>query len=200
MISGAFVSSIVNVAVVVLSLPHASVAVNVTVAEPVAPQRSNSAVKSLLQVTGPQASSAVAPPLLSNQAFSSSSLPLPSHSTVEATAGAMMRGGVVSEPRSPAGSMWCCHRHPLRSRYGLWCSCLGSGRYLVRIRDLRRGSQLSLTVAWPVALGVYVVPLSVTLAISITEPRPITARAHDEVDRHYQIVRVDPVRGELQLG
>ena len=40
MIDGAVVSSIVNVAVVVLVLPQASVAVKITVAVPVAPQSS----------------------------------------------------------------------------------------------------------------------------------------------------------------
>ena len=55
-------SSIVNVAVVVLLLPHSSVAVNVTVAEPVAPQSSDSTVKLCVYVTLPQASVAEAPP------------------------------------------------------------------------------------------------------------------------------------------
>ena len=48
---GAVVSSIVNVAVVLLLLPQSSVAVKVTVAMPVAPQSSLNASKSLLQVT-----------------------------------------------------------------------------------------------------------------------------------------------------
>src|SRR5690606_39841805 len=60
--SGSVVSSIVKVAVVVLVFPQASVAVKVTVADPVAPQRSLKASKSLLQAT-PLTSVAVAPPL-----------------------------------------------------------------------------------------------------------------------------------------
>ena len=47
---GSVVSSIVKVAVVVLLFPHSSVAVNMTVADPVAPQSSLNAVKSLDQV------------------------------------------------------------------------------------------------------------------------------------------------------
>ena len=50
---GFVVSSMVNVAVVELVLPQASVAVKVTVALPVAPQSSLRAVKSLLHVTPP---------------------------------------------------------------------------------------------------------------------------------------------------
>ena len=50
-ILGAMLSSMVKVEVVLLLLPQASVAVNVTVALPVAPQSSLNAVKSLLQVT-----------------------------------------------------------------------------------------------------------------------------------------------------
>ena len=53
--AGAVSSLMVNVAVVDVALPHASVAV-VTVAAPVAPQRSLKAVKSLLQVTPLQSS------------------------------------------------------------------------------------------------------------------------------------------------
>ena len=53
---GAVVSSIVNVAVVLLLLPQSSVAVKVTVAIPVAPQSSLKEAKSLLQVTSLQAS------------------------------------------------------------------------------------------------------------------------------------------------
>ena len=81
-IVGAVVSSIVNVAVVVAVLPHASVAVKITVALPVAPQSSLNAVKLLLQVTPLHASVAVAPPLLASHAFSAAVLPAPSHSTV----------------------------------------------------------------------------------------------------------------------
>ena len=60
--SGLVVSSIVNVAVVLLALPQSSVAVKVTVAEPVAPQSSLKPSKSLLQVTSLHTSDAVAPP------------------------------------------------------------------------------------------------------------------------------------------
>ena len=55
-------SSIVNVAVVLLLLPQSSVAVKVTMAEPVAPQSSLKVSKSLLHVTLLQASDAIAPP------------------------------------------------------------------------------------------------------------------------------------------
>ena len=56
MTAGAVVSSMVNVAVVLVALPQSSVAVKVTVAAPVAPQSSLKAAKSLLQVTPLQAS------------------------------------------------------------------------------------------------------------------------------------------------
>ena len=69
LIVGAVVSSIVNVAVVVLVLPHASVAVKITVADPVAPQSSLNDVKLLLQVTPLHTSVAVAPPLLASHAL-----------------------------------------------------------------------------------------------------------------------------------
>ena len=60
--AGGVLSSIVKVAVVEMELLHASVAVNLTVAAPVAPQRSLKAVKSCVQVTLLQASIATAPP------------------------------------------------------------------------------------------------------------------------------------------
>ena len=60
--AGAVVSSIVNVAVVLLLLPQSSVAVKVTVAAPVAPQSSLKESKSLLHVTLLQATGAIAPP------------------------------------------------------------------------------------------------------------------------------------------
>ena len=94
-ILGGVVSSIVKVAVVVLELLHSSVAVKVTVAEPVAPQSSESPLKSLLQVTPEHASEAVAPPLFANQSFNSVVLPVPSHSTVSSEA-SVMAGAVVS--------------------------------------------------------------------------------------------------------
>ena len=95
-IDGFVVSSIVNVAVVVLALPQSSVAVKITVAVPVAPQSSLKATKSLLQVTPPQASEAVAPPLLASQSFNAVMLPMPSHSTVESSAIMSSVGAVVS--------------------------------------------------------------------------------------------------------
>ena len=61
-IVGGVVSCIVNVAVVVLVLPQASVAVKVTVTAPVAPHRSLNDDELLLQVTPPHTSLAVAPP------------------------------------------------------------------------------------------------------------------------------------------
>ena len=94
-ISGLVVSSIVNVAEEELLFPQSSVAVKVTVAEPVAPQSSLKPSKSLLQVTPPQISEAVAPPLLFNHAFKAAVLPAPSHSTVSSEA-AVISGLVVS--------------------------------------------------------------------------------------------------------
>ena len=85
----------VKVAETLLLLPQSSVAVKVTVAEPVAPQSSLKPSKSLLNVTPLHTSEAVAPPLLSNQAFNASTLPMPSHSTVWSEA-AVMSGLVVS--------------------------------------------------------------------------------------------------------
>ena len=68
---GAVVSSIIKIAVVEVAFPQSSVAVKVTVADPVAPQSSLNTSKSLLQVTFEQLSEADAPPLESNQAFKS---------------------------------------------------------------------------------------------------------------------------------
>ena len=67
-------------AVVLVALPQASVAVNVTVADPLAPQSSDRASKSSDQVTPEQASLATAPPWLANHAANSAALPAPSHS------------------------------------------------------------------------------------------------------------------------
>ena len=62
-ITGAVVSTMVNVAEAELLLPAQSVTVNVTVADPVAPQSSVNPSKSLLHVSSPaQLSVAVAPP------------------------------------------------------------------------------------------------------------------------------------------
>ena len=59
--SGAVVSSMVKVAVVVELLLHSSVTVKVTVVEPVNPHSSLMAEKSLLHDTEPQLSEATAP-------------------------------------------------------------------------------------------------------------------------------------------
>ena len=80
---GAVLSTIVNVAVVELSLPHSSVAVKVTVAEPVAPHSSESDTKSLDHVMSLHSSEADAPPLVFNQSLKASVFPDPSQSTVE---------------------------------------------------------------------------------------------------------------------
>src|SRR5204862_350580 len=85
-----------KVAVVVDLLPQASVAVKITVAEPVAPQPSLRAVRLLLQVTPPQASDAAAPPCAANHALSWVVLPVPLHSTVELDAGVPIVGACVS--------------------------------------------------------------------------------------------------------
>src|SRR5690606_18406897 len=95
-ITGAVVSSMVKVAVVLLSLPHSSVAVKITVALPVAPHSSLNTVKLLLHVTSPHISLATAPPLFNNQASKAAVLPIPSHSTVISCAGKSMVGSVVS--------------------------------------------------------------------------------------------------------
>ena len=94
--AGAVVSSIVNVAVVLVALPQSSVAVKVTVAAPVAPQSALNASKSLLQVTPLQASVAEAPPLLASQASRSAALPAPSHSTVASIASTTILGAIAS--------------------------------------------------------------------------------------------------------
>ncbi len=57
-----------NVAVVGVAFPQASVAVKITVADPVCPQPSLSVVKLFVQVTAEQLSVAAAPPLEANQA------------------------------------------------------------------------------------------------------------------------------------
>jgi uncharacterized membrane protein YagU involved in acid resistance len=96
-IVGGVVSTIVNVAAVVLLLPQASVAVNITVAAPVAPHRSLNAVKLFVQVTLPeQISLALDPAWLVNHAANATRLLAPSHSTVVSRAGASIVGGVVS--------------------------------------------------------------------------------------------------------
>ncbi|GAA3789839.1 hypothetical protein GCM10022271_22790 [Corallibacter vietnamensis] len=88
-------SSIVNVADVMLILPQPSVAVNCTVADPVSPQSSDKVLKLFVQTTAEQSSVAVAPPLEFNQAFNSAVLPNPSHSTVKLLA-LVISGAIVS--------------------------------------------------------------------------------------------------------
>ena len=90
-ISGDMVSSMVKVAVVLLALSQSSVAVKITVTEPVAPQSSLNA-KSLLHSMLLQLSVAEAPPLLSNHASNAAMLPMPSHSTVWSAACMSMTG------------------------------------------------------------------------------------------------------------
>ena len=95
-ITGLVSSIIVKVAEVVEAFPQASVAVKVTVAEPVAPQVSETEVKLLLQVTEEQASLAEAPPLEANQAFKAAVFPKPSHCTVKSEASVAITGLVSS--------------------------------------------------------------------------------------------------------
>ena len=92
---GGVVSSIVNVAVVETELFEGSVAVKVTLAEPVTPQPSLKAIK-LLDQTMPQASDAIAPPLLPSQVFKAAVFPAPSHSTVRSLAEVVMVGELLS--------------------------------------------------------------------------------------------------------
>ena len=65
-ITGDMLSSMVNVALVETVFPQSSVAVNITVAAPVAPQRLLSSSKSLLHAISPNSVLAIAPPLFSN--------------------------------------------------------------------------------------------------------------------------------------
>jgi uncharacterized protein (DUF736 family) len=95
-IVGAIVSIIVNVAVVLVALPHESVAVNVTVAAPVAPQPSLKTVKLFVHLTPLHTSLADAPPLLANHAANAAVLPCPSHATVKSDASVSIVGAIVS--------------------------------------------------------------------------------------------------------
>jgi hypothetical protein len=95
-IVGAIVSTIVNVAVVLVALPHESVAVNVTVAAPVAPQPSLKPVKLFVHLTPLHTSLALAPPLLANHAANAAVLPCPSHATVKSDASVSIVGAIVS--------------------------------------------------------------------------------------------------------
>ena len=96
-IAGTVKSTMVKVAVLAEVFPHSSVAVKITLAEPVAPQRSLRQVKSFVQVTDPeQISEATAPPLEANHAFSAAVFPEPSHSTAWSVAGVVITGTVTS--------------------------------------------------------------------------------------------------------
>ncbi len=96
-ITGAVVSSVVKVAVVELKFPQASVAVKVTVSDPLAPQASLRPVLSLVQVTPEHPSEASAPPLSANQAAKApEGSDVPSHSTVLSDAATSIVGSVVS--------------------------------------------------------------------------------------------------------
>ena len=77
-------------------MPQASVAVKVTVADPVAPHDPVSDVKLLLHVTPLHTSLADAPPFDPNHAFNCDVLPDPSHSTVLLPDATSIDGDVVS--------------------------------------------------------------------------------------------------------
>ena len=94
---GFVVSIILKVAVDEAELPQPSIAVNITVAEPVWPQSSESDTKLFVQVIAEQLSEAIAPPLDVNQIWRSCKVfPLISHSTVSSVADTVITGGVVS--------------------------------------------------------------------------------------------------------
>ena len=97
LISGIVVSSMVNVALVLLLFPHPSVAVNSTSMLPVMPQSGvRSPTKSFVHSIGSlQASVAVAPPLLLIHACKAVLCIPPSHSTVSSIA-AVIAGGTRS--------------------------------------------------------------------------------------------------------
>ena len=101
--TGAVVSSIMNVAAVVLVLSQSSVAVKVTVvSEPPVQSSILGVVKLLLHTTSLQTSEATAPAALFNQANSAALFPLPEHSTVKLEAGVSMTGTVVSSIENSA--------------------------------------------------------------------------------------------------
>ena len=95
--TGLVVSLLLNVAVVDVEFPQPSVAVKVTVADPVSPQPPESEVKLFDQITVEQSSVAVAPPFVSNQ-FWILWVELLSilHSIVLSEAAFVITGGVVS--------------------------------------------------------------------------------------------------------
>ncbi len=81
-INGDVVSSIINKAVVLLELPHSSVAIKETVVEPDNPQSGSKFPIIVFQVMLPHASVAVAPPLSFNHILNALEFPDPSHSTI----------------------------------------------------------------------------------------------------------------------
>ena len=92
--TGAVESWTVNVAEVVDALPHASVAVKITVTA--VEQSFASALKLFVQVTSEQVSEATAPPLLASQFWIAVWFPVPSHSTVRFEACVVIVGAVTS--------------------------------------------------------------------------------------------------------
>lgn len=86
----------VKVACVVDEFPQLSVAVNVTVSEPVAPHGLLNPAELWVHVTLLHISEAAAPPWLSNQDWKAAVFPAPSHSTVALEAGVSIDGAVVS--------------------------------------------------------------------------------------------------------
>ena len=95
--TGAVVSTIVKLAIVVAVLPHSSVAVKVTSMAPVPMQDKPKSWKLWLHVTLPHASlAAPAPPLASSQALRPTRSFVPSHSKVMSVASLAMVGAVVS--------------------------------------------------------------------------------------------------------
>ena len=93
-IIGLWVSLTVNVAVVFVAFPHASVAVNITVTA--VEQSLDNELKLFDQVTFEQLSVAVAAPLFCSQLFNALSFPDPSHSTKRLDACTLITGAVVS--------------------------------------------------------------------------------------------------------
>ena len=93
--TGGVLSSMVNVAVVVLVLPQSSVALKITRSRRVVGQRASVDRSESLQVTSPQLSVAVAPPLFAIHVSNAVTLPAPSHSTVSSIASVTI-GGVLS--------------------------------------------------------------------------------------------------------
>ena len=95
-ITGGVLSIIEKMADVVVEFPHASLAVKVTIAEPLLPHNLEIDEKSFVQLTAELLSVASAPPFESSQAFNSLIFPFPSHSTVLFSACLLMTGAVFS--------------------------------------------------------------------------------------------------------